>query len=466
MGKYSQYKKIQIPWNEKIPFHWNKYRGKKVFSTKKEKNTGNIESNILSLTLKGVIKNDREKPIGLSPSDYSTYQIFEKDDLVFKLIDLNNISTSRVGLVPERGIMSSAYIRLTAREDLNIRYFYLQYYDLWLRNIYNGLGAGVRQTLSAADLLEIEIVVPPRDEQDHIVGYLDWQVSKINKLILAKKKQISLLLEHRQIVIDETVLKSCLEDEDENSKAPYGLIIPENWSVLKFNGFFKFFKGLGITKADLVDEGVSVISYGQVHSKLNTGTEINDSLIRFVDEKYLETSQNSLVKQGDFIFADTSEDFEGVGNCVFVNRDTTIFAGYHTLVARPKDGKMHRYLAYLFMSSFWRYQLRKSVNGVKVYSVTQKILKNAFVLLPPDNEQKEIVEFLDERCRLISNAVEKINEELVVLEELKKKLISDVVTGQIDVRDVEVPEFEYVEEIEDPSEEDEETDDESLDEEV
>ena len=82
--------------------------------------------------------------------------------------------------------------------------------------------------------------VPPRDEQDKIVRYLNWQVSKINKLIVTKKKRISLLLEQRQIVIDETVLKTCIKDEDENSKAPYGLIIPENWSVLKFNGFFKF----------------------------------------------------------------------------------------------------------------------------------------------------------------------------------------------------------------------------------
>lgn len=116
MRKYNSYEKTSIPWTPMMPSHWHEFRSKRLFSNNKEKNTGNTESNVLSLTLKGVIRNDKERPIGLSPNDYSTYQIFEKDDLVFKLIDLENISTSRVGIVPERGIMSSAYIRLTARK--------------------------------------------------------------------------------------------------------------------------------------------------------------------------------------------------------------------------------------------------------------------------------------------------------------------------------------------------------------
>lgn len=190
MKRYASYQSTGILWNMNIPAHWKVYRGKRMFFTKKHLNTDHVERNILSLTLNGVVRNNGDKPIGLSPADYSTYQIFEKDNLVFKLIDLNNISTSRVGLVPERGIMSSAYIRLISRIKLNIKYFYLQYYDLWLRNIFNGLGAGVRQTLGAKELLEIEIAVPPREEQDQIVRFLEWKVSRINKLINIKRREI------------------------------------------------------------------------------------------------------------------------------------------------------------------------------------------------------------------------------------------------------------------------------------
>lgn len=128
-------------------------------------------------------------------------------------------------------------------------------------------------------------------------------------------------------------------------------------NAIKFNAFFIFGKGLPITKKDLVENGVPVISYGQIHAKANSGTGLNDRLIRYVNKSYLEASKNALalVRKGDFIFADTSEDFDGVGNCVFVDKDITLFAGYHTIIVRPKDGKEYKYLSYLFKSDSWRY---------------------------------------------------------------------------------------------------------------
>ena len=129
MNKYQAYKSTGISWTPSIPEHWSLMRGKLFFYNNKELNKGNQCSNVLSLTLKGVINNSIDRPIGLAPQDYATYQLFDAGNLVFKLIDLENISTSRVGLVHEHGIMSSAYIRLINRYDCNIRYFYFMYYD-------------------------------------------------------------------------------------------------------------------------------------------------------------------------------------------------------------------------------------------------------------------------------------------------------------------------------------------------
>ena len=171
MNRYPSYKKTGIRWLSHCPSHWDIVPSKRIFENPKEKNMGRKEKNVLSLTLKGVLRNDPDNPIGLAPADYSSYQIFEKDDLVFKLIDLENASTSRVGLVPERGIMSSAYIRFSLRNSSDeIRYFYYQYYDLWQRLVFNGLGAGVRQTLSADDLGLLKIIIPPQAEQRKIVA--------------------------------------------------------------------------------------------------------------------------------------------------------------------------------------------------------------------------------------------------------------------------------------------------------
>ena len=232
MKKYIEYAITDIPWLTELPSHWSLFRAKRLFSNPKEKNENNNEKNILSLTLNGVIRNDVDNPIGLSPSDYSTYQIFEKDNLVFKLIDLENISTSRVGLVPERGIMSSAYIRFVARCNLNIRYFYTYFYSLWLRNIFNGLGAGVRQTLSSTELLDIKIPVPPRAEQDQIVRFLDWKTAKIDKLIEGYQKQIELLEEQRQTVIDEAVIHGIDKAELKPSGTNWVSQIPIHWEMV------------------------------------------------------------------------------------------------------------------------------------------------------------------------------------------------------------------------------------------
>ena len=145
--------------------------------------------------------------------------------------------------------------------------------------------------------------------------------------------------------------------------------IPKHWNIEPFGRHFTYGKGLPITKADLIQEGIPVISYGQIHSKLNRGTTISDELVRYVSPMYLSSNPNSLLKSGDFIFADTSEDIEGSGNFAYNDYETNLFAGYHTLIARPIDLVNTKYLAYLFLSKPWKNQVQSLVNGVKVYSV-------------------------------------------------------------------------------------------------
>ena len=92
--------------------------------------------------------------------------------------------------------------------------------------------------------------------------------------------------------------------------------IPEDWKVTKLKYEFDFGKGLPITKDNLIEAGLPVVSYGQIHSKLNSGTSINPVLLRYVKPYYQFTNPQSRVYKGDFIFADTSEDLEGCGNAV------------------------------------------------------------------------------------------------------------------------------------------------------
>lgn len=215
--------------------------------------------------------------------------------------------------------------------------------------------------------------------------------------------------------------------------------IPEKWEVYKIKSFFKFGKGLSITKENLVESGIPVISYGQVHSKENTCMGLNDNLYKFVPDEYLN-NKKSLVNKDDFIFADTSEDLEGVGNAVFIDKQDTIFAGYHSIILKNKtiDYMFLRYLSFLFVSDVWREQLRTMVSGVKVYSISKKLLKEVKVIKPTECEQKAVVEYLDNRCKSYDKIIKNKEKIITKLEEYKKTLISNAITGQIDVRDYQI----------------------------
>ena len=208
--------------------------------------------------------------------------------------------------------------------------------------------------------------------------------------------------------------------------------IPLHWDVEKLKTLFNFGKGLSITKDNLTETGIPVISYGQIHSKSNTGTQISDELIRYVPETYLENNIQSLVNRGDFIFADTSEDIEGAGNCVFVDKQLTLFAGYHSIILKNKehDYNLGKYLSYLFKTDLWRIQVRANVNGIKVYSISQKVLKQITALVPSKNEQKQIAEFLDKKCSEIDKNIEDKEKLIEKLVEYKKSLIYECVTGK------------------------------------
>lgn len=204
--------------------------------------------------------------------------------------------------------------------------------------------------------------------------------------------------------------------------------IPKEWKVMPFKQMYELGKGLSITKADLVEEGIPVISYGQIHSKGNTGTTIKDELIRYVPDEFLDGNASSLVKKGDIIFADTSEDLDGCGNCVYIDRDITIFAGYHTIIAKYLSSKPNNYLSYLFKTDCWRSQIRSSVNGVKLFSVPQRLLGKTTIIVPTFSEQQKIANYLDKACAEVDEMIALQEQMIEELKAYKQSVITEAVT--------------------------------------
>ena len=200
-----QMKDSGVDWIGKIPEEWGIAKAKYYFTNDKEA-AGALADQLprLALTLNGVVDRPKDDANGLQPKEFTGYQIFDRNDLVFKLIDLQNISTSRVGLVPKRGIMSGAYIRLIGRATISPNYSRYFYLSMWHRQIFNKLGDdGVRSSLSVSDLLNLPITAPPLDEQKRIADYLDDKCSDIDGVIKIKKKQLDKLAEYKKSIIYE-----------------------------------------------------------------------------------------------------------------------------------------------------------------------------------------------------------------------------------------------------------------------
>ena len=203
--------------------------------------------------------------------------------------------------------------------------------------------------------------------------------------------------------------------------------IPNGWEVNRIKYLFKTAKGLSVTKDNLIEEGLPVISYGQIHSKINTGVIVADELRRFVSYDYRKYVSSKLEKF-DFAFADTSEDYEGCGNCVYKRTDDELYGGYHVVILHSIKKEDNRYFAYLFQTDAWREQIRTKASGVKVFSVTQKIINEASEIIPPVEMQARISNFLDAKCAEIDALTADIQTQIDTLEQYKRSVITESVT--------------------------------------
>lgn len=203
---------------------------------------------------------------------------------------------------------------------------------------------------------------------------------------------------------------------------------PAHWNMSRLKDYTTTNTGITFTKADLSETGNAVLSYGQVHAKNNPRTEINHNLIKFIPDSFITDKLSAKVRRGDFIFADTSEDLEGCGNCIYINEEIDLYAGYHTILLRNNTLGYGKYFAYLFMADQWRSQIRKKVKSVKLFSITQGILNQTFIVLPPIAEQKAIVAYLDEKCGKIGREIELLELKADAYKRLRGSIINHAVT--------------------------------------
>lgn len=431
---YPEYKDSGIPWIGEISREWISRRGKFLFKSEKRVNRGMKYNNILSLTMHGVVSRSELGEGGLLPSDYSTFQIFEKDDLVFKLIDLENYKTSRVGLVHEQGIMSSAYIRVFPNADQNlfVRYFFYFYYNLYLEGIYNFLGMGVRSTMNDADLLGMSVIIPPLETQKRIAEYLDEKTVLIDKIIEKKKRLIELLREKRTTVINQAVTKGLdLSVASVDSGIEWIGKIPKGWEIRKM----KYVARVQASNVDKLTDptlpSVLLCNYVDVYKN-----EYIDSALKFMPSTATyEQIKKVELRKNDVLLTKDSETANDIGIPAVVKENIKgLVSGYHLYVARPTEKSMNgNFLFRYLQSQFVRSYFETSANGVTRFGLGSMAVKDTPVLVPDLDEQRKISEYVNEKAELADLIIQRVKNSIETLKEFKSSLISNVVTGKVKI---------------------------------
>ena len=231
MERYSEYKDSGVKWLGEIPSHWDMLAIKHILKLKKNiVGKQSSQFDLLSLTLKGVVKRDMENPEGKFPASFDAYQIVEPNDFIFCNFD-NEETPRAVGLSPYKGMITGAYDVLF-RKNSKLTDKFLIYYFLYIDDAkrFKPLYKGLRKTVPFDSFMSYKIPIPSLKEQDAIVSYLDSVTAKIDEAIAQQQKMIDLLNERKQIIINKAVTKGL----DPNVKMkPSGIDwigeIPEHW---------------------------------------------------------------------------------------------------------------------------------------------------------------------------------------------------------------------------------------------
>lgn len=440
MNRYPTYKSIDLPWLCEIPTHWSVLRNKNIFSEVKDiVGSDSASYTLLSLTLNGIIPRDVESGKGKFPKDFDTYKIVKKGNMAFCLFDIDETPRT-VGLSAYDGMLTGAYTIFQV-ENVNARYAF--YYYLSLDNVkaMRPLYSGLRKTINVGTFLGTKFPLPSHEEQDQIVRFLDWKVSTINRLINIKRKEIRTLDAMKRSVVSDAVTHGL----DGTVPMKYSGVrwlgdIPAHWSIIKLRQILHPVSVKNHPELPLLsvvrEQGVIVRNTQDKEANHNF---IPDDLSNY---KVVRGGQIVMNKMKAWQGSYGISDYTGIVSPAYFVFDVTF----------PNL----EYLHYAIRSKVYVNFFAQASDGIRIgqWDLQMDKMKEIPFLVPPDDEQIAIVEHIKTAIPQYELAIEKLLSEIRTLGELKTRLISDTVTGKIDVRDIEVPDFRYVEETVDSSDED------------
>ena len=405
-----------VQWIGEIPKDWSVTKGKYNFENHKYiPGNQSHQYERLALTLNGVVKRSKEDSEGLQPKDFASYQLLQERELVFKLIDLQNISTSRVGLSNHIGLVSPAYIILRANGDILPEFAEKFFLMLWYNRIFNAMGDdGIRSNLSAGDLLNVPICFPMLDEQQAIVNYLNKKCGDIDGLLADLDQEIKTLADYKKSLIAETVTHGLNPSAPmKQSGIPWANTIPSHWRTQK--GKYTFTLLLRPVKED--DGVITCFRDGEVTLRSNR----REDGFTMSEKEYGYQG----IEPGDLVV----HGMDGFAGSIGISDSR----GKGTPVLNVLDSDQNkRYLMYYLRNMAYGNVFLAMSTGIRVRScdLSWKKLGEIRIVLPPVEEQEQIADYIDKKMEAIQEAITTKQNQIEKLKAYKASLIYEYVTGK------------------------------------
>ncbi len=405
MKRYEAYKDSGIDWIGEIPEGWEVVRFKRLFKEKKKITDASLNSG--SISFGEVVYKDDEK---ITEATKLSYQVLNEGEFLLNPLNMNyDLKSLRIGLSTINVVVSSGYIILQSKKGLNKNYYrwLLRMYDIVFMKT---LGAGVRQTINYNDLADSHLVVPSFDEQQAIAEFLDNKTAKIDQTIAIKQKEIELLKERRQILIQQAVTGKIVWDASTNawtepvevkdSGVDWIGEIPEHWEVKKLKYCLAIKNGQDYKHVE-TDSGYPVIGSGGQFAYAS---------------KYLYDGEAILLGRKGTI--DKPQHING--------KFWTVDTMFYSIPKKKFLGKFLFYCCQCIPFSFYS-------TATALPSMTQKDLNNHPISIPAFVEQTQIVSYLEDIEAKIAKAITLKEQEIDKLKEYKTVLIDNVVTGKVKI---------------------------------
>ena len=407
-----------IEWIGQIPKDWDVVPHKRVMHKVKKICEQYSGEDIISLTMNGVIKRDLTAG-GKMPTSFDGYQYVKPNDLLLCLFDID-VTPRCVGVVKDYGVTSPAYSRFVMHDG-----YYNAYYDYLLRaidddKVFVHLSKNLRSSLTESDFGAIKTCVPSLAEQERIAAFLDAECAEIDAVLEKTRASIEEYKKLKQAVITQAVTKGVRGDRPmKDSGIEWIGDIPAEWSVVPFSKFARVSANL-VNPSDYQD----YLQVSPENIEKDSGKLLS---CKTVSEVGVE-SWNHFFHKGQILYSKIRPKLNKV--CI------APFDGLCSADMYPIDtDNISKFVVYTILSNDFNQQVAMiTENRVKMPKINQKELSKIIVVLPADRmEQQEIVDYLDGECGKIDALIAKKQQYLTEIENYKKSLIYEYVTGKKEV---------------------------------